>query len=256
MRPALAFFSFAIIDDPSKHYEYNEYHQLDHRPENLALSGVMFGERWVRTPECAQALPTPSTDFASVHYMTMYWLSAPVEASRLEWKDLGTTALHLGRRPDLDWSTRALMAPFVPLKGYANSRVLISEEALPFRPNRGLFVTVTKLGPDLGAAERLARWYDRTRIPNMLECRGVAGAWTFVSEDAFPAHRATDHSTESASFRVHVYFLDEDPLLFAEDLTRRQEGWDLPDDGDAETPMFTSVLRTIVPWEWNWFDQS
>jgi hypothetical protein len=256
MRPALAFFTFAELTDPSKHHEFNEYHQLDHRPENLALPGVIFGERWVRPPDCAQALPTAATDFASVQYMTMYWLRAPIAESRVEWMDFGTTATHLGRRPDLDWATRPLVAPFIPLKGYANPRVLISEEALPFRPNRGLFVTVAKLGPDLGAAQRLARWYDRIQIPHMLECRGVAGAWTFISEDAYPAHRAANHSTDSAGIRIHVYFLDEDPLLFAEDYTARQATWDPSSDAEAETPLFTTVLRTIVPWQWDWFDQS
>ena len=65
MKPALAYFSFAEITDRTRHHEFNEYHQLDHRPENLALPGVIFGERWVRTPDCAQALPTAATDSAS-----------------------------------------------------------------------------------------------------------------------------------------------------------------------------------------------
>jgi hypothetical protein len=256
MRPALAYFSFAEITDRTRHHEFNEYHQLDHRPENLALPGVIFGERWVRTPDCAQALPTAPTDFASVHYMTMYWLREPVETSHLEWMDFGTTATHLGRRPDLGWATRPLVAPFVPLKGYVNRRVLISEEALPFRPTRGIFVTVTRLGDNLEASERLARWYDRVRVPDILECRGVAGAWTFVSEDSYPARRSPGGSAGGSGIRVHVYFLDQDPLLFAEDLLARQKTWELPEEIEAETPLFTSVLRTIVPWEWDWFDRS
>ena len=48
-----AFFSFTGINDPAKHRDYNEWHQLDHRPENLALPGVVWGERWVHSPDCA-----------------------------------------------------------------------------------------------------------------------------------------------------------------------------------------------------------
>ena len=260
MKPSLAYFTFAEITDPTKHYEFNEYHQLDHRPENLALPGVIYGERWVRTPDCASAVPTPDTNFSTVHYVNMYWLREPVEASRLEWMDFGTQATHLGRRPDLAWARRPLVGSFIPLKGYVNPRVLISAEALPFRPGRGVFVTVTQLGEDLAAAERLARWYDRVRIPDMLLCRGVTGAWTFISESAFPAHRRDGVEENSAGMRIHVFFLDEDPLLFAVDLAERQPAWETagrlcPEPG-AETPIFTAPLRTIIPWEWDWFDHT
>ena len=27
-----------------------------------------------------------------------------------------------------------------------------------------------------------------------------------------------------------------------------------PNEIDAEVPIFTSLLRTIVPWEWDWFE--
>ena len=257
MKPSLAFFSFAEITDPSRHHEFNEYHQLDHRPENLALPGVIFGERWVRSPDVAAAVPTPATDFAAVQYLTMYWLREPVEASRSEWLDLGTTATHLGRRPDLGWSRRPLVGAFVPLKGYVTPRVLISAEALPFRPGRGVYVTVSRLGPDLAAAERLARFYDRVRIPDILECPGVTGAWTFVSESAFPA-RPSPLDPGLGHLRIHVFFLDEDPLAVAGELAERQAQWAaagrLFEDGSAETPLFSAMLRTIVPWEWGWFD--
>jgi hypothetical protein len=252
VRPALAFFSFAELTDPSKHHEFNEYHQLDHRPENLALPGVTFGERWVRSPDVAALFPTPPTEFAGIHYVTMYWLREPVAATRLEWMDFGTTATHLGRRPDLGWSTRPLVAPFVPLKGYVNPRVLISAEALPWRPARGIFVTVGRLDGDLEAAERLARWYDRVHVPDVLGCAGVAGAWTFVSETAYPARPQAGREGD-APVRIHVYFLDGDLGQFADDLQHRVEAPGA-DVAAAETPLFASLLRPIVPWEWDWFD--
>jgi hypothetical protein len=253
MKPALAFFSFAALTDSTKHHEFNEYHQLDHRPENLALPGVIFGERWVRSPDCAGAIPSPESAFSDVQYLTMYWLRGPANTTRLEWMDFGTQATHLGRRPDLGWATRPLVGAFIPIKGYVNKRVLVSDEALPFRPSRGIYVTATQLSDDLPAVEKLARWYDRIRIPEILDCRGVAGAWTFVSENAYPGRQGV-----GPTVRIHVYFLDEDPLDFADDLLEHESGWDAEDrtrdELTAEVPLFRSLLRTIVPWEWNWFN--
>ena len=57
--PSLSFFSFAEMTDPSQHRTFNEYHQLDHRPANLALPGIYWGERFVRTPPCAAASEAP-----------------------------------------------------------------------------------------------------------------------------------------------------------------------------------------------------
>ena len=44
----LAFFSFVSLGDgdPGAHRAYNRWHLYDHRPENLALDGVRWGDRW------------------------------------------------------------------------------------------------------------------------------------------------------------------------------------------------------------------
>ncbi|ANH36663.1 hypothetical protein I601_0209 [Nocardioides dokdonensis FR1436] len=43
----LVFFSFIRLEEGSAedHRAYNRWHQLDHRPENLALPGVAWGDR-------------------------------------------------------------------------------------------------------------------------------------------------------------------------------------------------------------------
>ena len=51
----VGFFSFTEITDPSEHRAYNEWHQLDHMPEQLPLRGVAYGARWVSTPACTGA---------------------------------------------------------------------------------------------------------------------------------------------------------------------------------------------------------
>ena len=39
----IGFFSFTEITDPAEHKSYNEWHQLDHMPEQFPLLGVVFG---------------------------------------------------------------------------------------------------------------------------------------------------------------------------------------------------------------------
>jgi len=46
----LGFFSFTEITDPGEHHSYNEWHQLDHMPEQFPLDGIAYGQRWVSTP--------------------------------------------------------------------------------------------------------------------------------------------------------------------------------------------------------------
>src|SRR5579862_6444048 len=87
------FFSFTQIPDPTKHRAYNEWHQLDHRPENLALPGVLYGERWVRSPECIAASSAADERFDTFHYLNMYWLREPIEESRKAWQDLGSRSV-------------------------------------------------------------------------------------------------------------------------------------------------------------------
>jgi len=41
----LGFFSFTEITDPNEHHSYNEWHQLDHMPEQFPLSGIVYGQR-------------------------------------------------------------------------------------------------------------------------------------------------------------------------------------------------------------------
>jgi hypothetical protein len=79
------FFSFVDLADPQQHRAYNEWHQLDHRPENLLLPGVAWGDRWARTPEYAQLGPKPDTEFAGVDYVAMYWFRPPYDESIGAW---------------------------------------------------------------------------------------------------------------------------------------------------------------------------
>jgi hypothetical protein len=248
---AKAFFSFTEVPDPADHRAYNEWHQLDHRPENLALPGVRWGERWVRSPDCAAVAPEPSAELAALHYVNMYWFAEPVDVSTAAWSELAERSFHWGRRDDVRIARRLLMGFFRPVKGYVNPRVLVSADALPIRPNRGVHVTVARIDePRAAAAEALFGWYDRVRIPAMLGCRGGAGAWTFAADDTFATALDLAGAGDTPStLRLTLVYLDDDPLAFTDELAA------LPVDHDTspETILFAGPLRSITPWDWDWF---
>jgi hypothetical protein len=251
-----AFFSFAEVIDPDSHRAYNEWHQLDHRPENLALPGVIWGERWVKSPDCAKVATGNDDGLGQAHYVNLYWFRDPVDEAFAEWRDLGARSYQWGRRPEVRFVRRPMTQVFVPVKGYVHPRVLVSADVLPCRPNRGVHITVSELAGDTGAIEELFHWYDQVRIPDLLQCRGVAGAWTFASEAAFGHGQAG--VPESSSTRILVLFLDENPLDVVAEIDRQQAEWAASgrhrDTSALETIRFASPLRNIVPWEWDWFD--
>lgn len=263
-----AFFSFTSITDRRLHRAYNEWHQLDHRPENLALDGVRWGERWVRTPQCA-ASSTADARLASAHYVNVYFFAPPVHAAVKAWHDLGEQSFQWGRRPDVTMCTRPLMGFFDVVKGYVRPDALVSVAALPIRPARGVLVQVLQLTePHRPATERFFHWQDQVLIPAMLRTPGVAGAYTFSSvtstiDEGFRAaddartFRPGDPSTaRPGSLRVLLTYCDDDVLAVQERVRRVDAGLG-GDDARARAgvvTLFRSAVRPIEPWTWDWFD--
>jgi hypothetical protein len=131
-------------------------------------------------------------------------------------------------------------------------------------------VTVSGVKRHDAETEAAFRWYDEIRLPDLLQCRGAAGAWTFASDDLFaapwpdeapPAWSFADRNSrkpEALPLRLTVIYLDEDPLEFLADVAAREPGWKsagrLLDTSPVEDVVFASPFRMIVPWEWTWFD--
>jgi hypothetical protein len=227
----VGFFSFTEITDPSEHHSYNEWHQLDHMPEQYPLPGMAFGQRWVSTPGCraARAIDGPLLD--GVHYVTLYLMTEPVEETLEAFRALGGRLRQVGRFHE---HRRArLSGPFDVESIAAAPRVLVSAEAVPYRPNRGAYLVVEEGAVEPG---------DNTAL---LETDGVAGVWSFASAAErrgawHPGHR-----------RVTVCFLDEEPMAVAGalgDVVRRA-------GGDDRTVIHAGPVETVTPWRWDWFDE-
>ncbi|TVT61334.1 hypothetical protein FNH05_03050 [Amycolatopsis rhizosphaerae] len=246
----LAFFSFVRLTDPARYREYNEWHQLDHRPENLLLPGVAWGERWAATADCAELMAAPAAEYSALDFVAMYWFRDPVERSVAEWSELAERSFQWGRRPELSYVERPFLGFFTPVKGYVAPRVLVSPEALPFRPNRGIRLSLTRLAaPHSLEAEQAFRHYDTVAMPELLAVPGVAGGWTF-SFSYTQRHATTPRDGgpdfEPGSLRLRLLFLDEDPVEVEQEIRRREAAWDT---GKAEELLLSGPLRRIIPWQ-------
>jgi hypothetical protein len=251
------FFGFPGLVDATRHREYNAWHQLDHRPENLALPGVIHGDRWVRSPEC-RAVGTADGWLREADYLAMYWFAEPAAASIQQWQELGDTTLQQGRRPDLRWTRRPLMGFFRPIRGYVHPRVRISAAALPFRPHTGVLVSVSELtNATSPEAEALFAWYDEVRVPQLLTLPGVAGIWTFRSEMA-TVDNGGNRQPLTTTLRVTLSYLDDDPLAVTAELAEREPAWvrAVPPPNAGERILLSGPLQTIQPGQWDWFDQA
>jgi hypothetical protein len=219
------YFSFTEITDPNEHRSYNEWHQLDHMPEQYPLRGIVFGQRWVSTPACQAAREVDEAPLQPVHYITLYLMTEPVEETLQEFMALGqrlreVNRFHAHRRSHLS-------AAFEPVAIQAAARVLISAEAVPYRPNLGVYVIVEEL------AEGRPFEVD---LSELVATPGVAGAWAFGS----------------GARQITVCYLDADPLKVADELRPAlAKRW----GSSSLRPIFCGPLETIMPWHWDWFDQ-
>jgi hypothetical protein len=244
-----AFFSFTSIPDPANHRAYNEWHQLDHRPENLALPGVVGGERWVSSPACAAA-SSCAPELAGLHYVNMYWFAPPAATSVAAWEELAERSFQWGRRDDVHLAERLLMEHVRPVDGWVAPGVRLSPAALAFRPNRGIVLTVTRFAePRSAAAERRYRWWQDEHVPAQLARDGVVGCWTFAAESNFAVHADLAGGSPAPSTRFAVFYVDGDPVEAAAE-------FDAVDDmPDVESVVFQGPLLSILPWQWDWFDR-
>lgn len=219
----LGFFSFTEITDPKGHREYNDWHSLDHMPEQFSLDGVLFGQRWVCTPECQEIRAAVSPQLEACHYMTLYLMSDPSVLP--EFADLAERL----RQEDRFFADRRahLSGPFDVQERWAAPRVKVSAEVIPFRPSKGIYVVV---GPAVDGEALVAH-------------DGVAGAWSFAaptSPGADPARQIT------------VAFIDGDLAATAAELSQ----WCLekPQSGRQPTE-WAGPLAYLDTESCDWFDR-
>ncbi|MGD0379432.1 MAG: hypothetical protein ABSC30_05550 [Acidimicrobiales bacterium] len=247
----IGFFSFTEITDAAEHRSYNEWHQLDHMPEQYPLAGVVFGQRWVSTPACRRAREYDDPSLAPVHYMTLYLMGEPLDETLREFRALGERLRAEGRFHQHRRSR--LSGPLAVIDMQVAPRVLVSAQSVPYRPNRGIYVvvrdgTVAQRGgpvpPD--SARRDVDDEDTRLADALLEEEGVAGVWTFATDRRFD-----DHGWHPGDRTVTVSYLDADPLTVAPRLGELVRG---SAEATKRPVVFAGPFQTITPWSWDWFD--
>jgi hypothetical protein len=236
MKVAYGFFSFTEVTHPSEHHSYNEWHQLDHLPEQFPLPGIVYGQRWVSTPACRAARLTSDPALDPIQYVTCYLMAEPIDETLDEFFALGAELHRLDR---FHTHRRAhLTGPFRVLTADAAARTHVSAAAVPFRPHRGIYVTVDETATDVPSDNDRAL----TDVP------GVAGVWTFSTVDGLTSRRWS-----AGHRRISVSWLDDDPLAVATRIEPHLTGRRAP-DGATSRRTFAGPFETITAWQWNWFD--
>ncbi|HUC38468.1 MAG TPA: hypothetical protein VMR97_15250 [Acidimicrobiales bacterium] len=235
----IGFFSFSQVTDPVEHRSYNEWHQLDHLPEQYRITGVVHGQRWVCTPACKSARTFDAGRLEGAQYVTLYLMTAPVDRTLEQFGALGRELHDLGRFHERRRSL--LSGPFAVLGARAARRALVSAEVLPYRPNLGVYVIVEAAA---GAALDAVAWHDEV-AGRLVELPGVAGVIGFASRGDF------EHlGWHPGDVRVSVCYLDEPPL----EVCATVDPVVLEIFEGRSTPELAGPFETITPWEWGWFD--
>ncbi|MGV9193859.1 hypothetical protein ACQ143_05905 [Microbacterium sp. MC2] len=184
-----------------------------------------------------------------VDFVAMYWFRDPVEQSVAAWDALGEASFQWGRGPLIPGIRRPMLAFFKPVKGYVTPGALVSPEVLPYRPNQGVHVTVSRFDdPHSGDVHEAHRREDQEIIPALLEVPGVAGVWTFsFSHPQRHSSLPFDPTPAEApgSQRIRLVYLEDDPAVVTPHLRAVESRFPL---GPGEI-VLSAPVSTIIPWQ-------
>ena len=217
MKVSHGFVSFTEVA-PGQHRSYNEWHLFDHMAEQLPLRGIVFGQRWVLPPSL-RTFARAQAPLDRIHYVTLYLMAEPMAETLREFRELAVELraldrFHLHR-------TSHLSGPVAVHDCRASPRALVSAEAVPYRPHRGVHV-------------RIAR--GEHQPDDLADRPGVAGVWTFSGDELSPPELR--HAT------IVWCWLDSDPSAVAPDLAT-----------DAPSLEFSATFSVVDPFgSWDWFD--
>jgi hypothetical protein len=146
-----------------------------------------------------------------------------------------------------------LSGPFMFMKALVVPRVRVSAEALPWRPNTGVFVAVYEPGENQDAFDRYMTWRDTIHEPDVLAIPGIAGLWTFATREPIAARSYSKNVQHIA-----VYFLDGPPLDVMAELARRTKDWQAAgrmfSDSSARKLTLAAPFERVEVGKWDWFE--
>ena len=213
---------------------YLQWHQLDHMPQQWEIPGLVFGQRWVSTPECRAARAVATDRFAPVNHVMHYLWGEPLEPSIDDFFTLGAHLAKIGRFP---YRLPAVMlGGFDLVAKHADATPPVTPDVLPFRPNLGMYVVIESLDGRAGTT------WAADDVDALLAVDGVAGFWHFN-----PGSLRTDRFDQSG-FSATVIYLDDNPVTTAARLDPLLAArW----ARDGISPAFAAPFAALRPWEWD-----
>ncbi len=155
---------------------YLAWHALDHLPEQYSIPGIRLGTRWRADDACVAGRAAEREDLAPIRHAVGYFMGDPVETTLRSFAQLGRRCAETGRYPEP--ATSFLLGAFHFQHAAAAPRVLVSPEAVPFRPHRGVYLIVEE-PVEGGDLDGWLRWQHQEHGPSLLAVEGVAGVYGF-----------------------------------------------------------------------------
>ena len=202
MKVKLGVFSLSASSPDGDDSRYLRWHHLDHLPQQYEVDGLLYGQRWVSTPECRAARVVQSERFAPVNHVVHYLFGDPVAQAVDDFFALRDHLIEIGRFP-VSLPNR-LVSGGEPVEAHAAASALVTADVVPYRPNRGAYLIVEQSDPP----GKSAGW-SPAHVEAMVAIDGVAGLWSFS-----PTALRPDEFSKSA-YSVTVCYLDQEPLAVA-----------------------------------------
>jgi hypothetical protein len=230
----LGVFSLSASSPQGSDAPYLAWHHLDHLPQQYEIPGVLFGQRWVSTPELRAARPVQSDRFEPVNHVVHYLFREPVAPTVDAFFALRDHLIDIGRFPER--LPNRLVYGGEPVEAHAAPSASITADVVPYRPNRGCYLVIERSDPPSDAA----RWSKDT-VDDLLAIDGVAGMWSFA-----PTALRPDEFSQSG-FCVAAVYLDDDPATVAPRISTVLAGrW----DDQGITPVFAAPFEALLPFDY------
>jgi hypothetical protein len=179
---AAGVFAGLIACPPGRHRDFLEWHDADHRPENVGqIPHVFHSARWIAPPEslpCREFGPDGPVGEAG-EYLLTYWSTAAPPKLRGDMFALADQLRTLGRLDPMGRDFRITWREYLrPVHGYSDPAAPVSPDAVPLAPHDGVVITVGRAPDDEG------QWsadYHQEIAPALLASGPVRAALTLTA---------------------------------------------------------------------------
>jgi hypothetical protein len=242
--------SFFSLTEVSDQEGYIRWHQTDHMPEQFRIPGLTWGQRFAATPKCVETSAVREGPIGRAIHVQNYLMENPAQVLP-EFTTLGRELEEMGRA--VRGPKAHVQAGFELVRTYASPRILVSPDAVAYRPNRGIYLIVK----DTADAINLDDWIKREHSDHsfaLLDLPGVAGTWLY----AVPSFRDPEYSDQfispcgvpPSSLRISVLYLDGDPVEVSKIIRPHLDHrW----SGAPVTPVLAGAFRSFFPPPGRWW---